>query len=141
MKLKIFSTIVFTILLVSFVFGAEYQLKRATDLIVGDVMVASDGSEIVIEKIEIGEKVKEDFVYQESKSLMEALWGKISEGKITGYVVSGGSSDVGLSLGEMGVGVKVIAGAVDDVETEETLHSDIEEKKSFWDKLFFWRIR
>ncbi len=130
---KLILFLILGMFLVSSVFGAEYQLKKVSELQVGDVMVDSEGNEIVVDKIESSGRVQESYTYQESESLMSVLWGKIYQSP-TGHVVSGGSSELGLSLGDMGVGVKMISGVVGEISQPK-----VEEKKSFWEKLMFWR--
>jgi hypothetical protein len=136
MKIKLFFVFIMGLFLISSVLGAEYQLKRAVELSVGDVIVASDGSEIVVEKIDF---VGKEFKKETSDSLMDVFWREISGGKVTGMVVSGGESNLGLSLGEMGIGVKMVGGIVEENDIEKMLQPRVEEKKSFWDKLMFWR--
>lgn len=134
MKSKLFFVLVIGMFLISSVFATEYQLKKSSELVVGDVIVASDGSEIVVDKIEGKGRVQETFEYGESKSLMDVVWGKIAGENLPEPVVSGGSSSQGLSLGEIGTGVRVSG----DVVAEFSLPKE-EKKKSFWDKLMFWR--
>jgi hypothetical protein len=134
MKFKLFFVLVLMgMFIFSSVYATEFELKKSSELSVGDVMVASDGSEIVIEKIEYQGRVREEFVKEESKSLMDVVWGKIAGEKLPGSVVSGGSSMQGLSLGETGVGVRVEKGSVIDLPKEAR------QEKSFWNKLRFWR--
>ena len=123
------------LLLVSSVFGAEYQLKRASEVSVGDVIVASDGSEILVEKIDYGRSSSEGFVKEKSKSIMDVIWGKVSGESMTGFVVAGGNSELGLSLGEGGTGIKVYEGEVPEVAGART----VREQVSFWNRLMFWR--
>lgn len=133
MKFKFLLFVVVGFFLFSSVFAAEYQLKKASDLVTGDVIVGSDGSEIVVEKIEGQGKVKESYVYEKSPSLMSVVWGKIVGRELPEPIISSGSSEIGLSLGEMGVGVRVSGEVVNEVVNPQV------EKKSVWQKLMFWR--
>jgi hypothetical protein len=135
MKFKLFFLLVLMgMFIFSSVYATEFELKKSSELSVGDVIVASDGSEIVIEKIEYQGRVREEFVEEESKTLMDVVWGKIAGEKLPDPIVSGGTSMQGLSLGETGVGVRVKKGSVIDLPKEE-----IRQEKSFWNKLRFWR--
>ena len=135
--MKVFIAFLFVILVLGSVSASEYQVKRASELSVGDVIIASDGSEIVVQEIEFnGGK---DFYVEKSKSLMDVIWEKIpgQSPSLTGRVVSGGSSENGLSLGFMGTAVVISEDYVPDfVESPSRV-----EKKSFWNKLIFWRRR
>lgn len=118
----------------SLVCAAEYQLKKSSELQIGDIIVDSNGNEIVVEKIVKQGKVQEQFVYENSNSLSNVLWGKIVGRDLPEPIVSGGSSSSGLSLGELGVGVRISGEVVADVPS-----SGVEKQKSFWQKLIFWR--
>ncbi len=133
MKINFILFFLIGILLISSVCAAEYQLKKASDLVPGDVIIDPDGNEIVIEKVEGQGKVKESYTYEDSPSIMNVIWGKIAGRELPEPVVSSGSSDVGLSLGELGVGVRVSGEVVKEVVKPQV------EKKSFWQKLMFWR--
>jgi hypothetical protein len=122
------------ICMIQFSLAADYKLKRVSELDVGDVIVASDGSEILVEKIDSG-FVSEDFVYRKSSSsLMDMFMEKVYGRDLPEQVVSGGSSEIGLSLGETGVGIRATGETVREVSQRE-----VEGKKSFWTKLMFWR--
>lgn len=133
MKINLFLIFLIGMLFVSSVYAAEYQLKKASDLVPGDVIIDSSGKEIVVDKIEGQGKIKESYTYEKSPSIMDVVWGKIVGRELPEPVVSSGSSDVGLSLGEMGVGVRVSGEVVKEVVKPQV------EKKSFWQKLMFWR--
>jgi hypothetical protein len=109
--------------LFSLVFASEYQLKRASELSIGDVIVASDGTEILVEKIEV--LGRSNIVYENSSSIGSILWERIAGRSLPDPIVSSGS-ELDFSQGLTGH-------AVSDLK--------VYEKKSFWEKLKFWRWR
>ncbi len=133
MKLKLFVCLLLGMFLVSSAFAAEYQLRRVSDLRIGDTIIDSEGGEIVIEKIEGQGKIQENFVYERSESLMNVLWGKIAGEELPAPIVSSGSNSLGLSLGESGVGVAISGNVIAEISKPV-----LDGKKSFWDKLKFW---
>jgi hypothetical protein len=109
---------------------SEYRLKKASELIVGDVIVSQDGEEVIVERIEHEGKSQNNLVSKDSKPLRMIIWEKIIGKGLPEKTSVTGSTNVILSLGEAGVGV---AGMVVSNSTEDV------QKKSFWRGLFFWR--
>lgn len=134
--MRALSVLILISLMFSFVSPAEYQLKKASELQVGDIIIDSDGNEIVVKKIVGSGKVQENYTYEKSDSLMDVFWNKIKKDSLPEPVISGGSSEKGLSLGEYGVGKKIFEGEVSLLnESSKTTKT----KSSFLSKLLFWR--
>jgi hypothetical protein len=134
--MKIICLIILTLLLFSFASSADYQLKKSSELQIGDVIIDSEGNEIIVEKIAGSGRVQEKFVYEKSESLMDVLWGKVAGKNLPEHIVSGGNSEKGLSLGETGVGVKVFEG---EISLPNDSVNKVETRSSFLSKIFFWR--
>jgi hypothetical protein len=134
MKSKLLFSLVLGVLFISLSCASDYQLRKVSELNVGEVIVGPDGEEVLVSSLEfLGQK--EEVVYEKSDSLMDVVWGKIAGRNLPGPVVSGGSSSEGLSLGEYGTGIRISGNVVTNfVEPAK-------DEKSFWDKLFFWRSK
>ncbi|MEM4330461.1 MAG: hypothetical protein QW273_00435 [Candidatus Pacearchaeota archaeon] len=78
----------------------NYKIKKAEELRVGDVIVDSDGEEILILSISKSE-IKNDKPF--FRSLLEKIGGYQGE-----RILGEGNSPVGLSLGEYGTGIKIM---------------------------------
>ncbi|MEM4181741.1 MAG: hypothetical protein QXX68_01125 [Candidatus Pacearchaeota archaeon] len=86
----------------------KYSLKQIEEIKVGDVIVASDGEEIRVEKLSFPQEIKQQTVIKEDKTFAQKMWEKLAGKEIPKKIVSGGSSEEGLSLGEYGTGIKFL---------------------------------
>lgn len=86
----------------------KYSLKQIEEVNIGDVLIASDGEEIKVEKLIFPQENKQEEVIKEEKNFNQKLWERLIGKEIPKKVVSGGSSNEGLSLGQYGTGIKIL---------------------------------